>query len=378
MSAFSGYVTYIRFGLGTEKGGVGGRGNADGNHPFFDDGTLNTVVNDPFTLGEMTPSRERYSGATVVETVTENGKVKWGGAGRIGVVDPADGQFKVDHVLVAGSEGPTAIALSSVTAGMEVTYIYDNQYVPQEKLPTLVGRMEGIALTAKARRIAVQYSQFAAFQSKTDYGIDFESTIAQQAQAELAYEIDTEAVMMIKNAADAAVIADPSRKLTWVDEELDTLAYSLKAEGFARKIEQAKAAVYKKTGKHLPNWMLVGPSVMPIITFVPGFQSANPTAVAGPYVAGTVAGMKVIVSPVLDKECYLGLLGADGKTAVGVYAPYMPIVPTQLLGFADGMMSQGFSTLYDMKILNDVLLAKIEITSGNDLAKVEFVQSSEI
>ena len=34
----------------------------------------------------------------------------------------------------------------------------------------------------------------------------------------------------------------------------------------------------------------------------------------------------------------------------------MPVVPTQLLGYADGAMSQGFSTLYDLKILNKSLL----------------------
>lgn len=48
--------------------------------------------------------------------------------------------------------------------------------------------MQGIALTARARRIGVSYSQFAAFQAKNDYGIDFESTIAQQAQSELSYK----------------------------------------------------------------------------------------------------------------------------------------------------------------------------------------------
>ena len=30
----------------------------------------------------------------------------------------------------------------------------------------------------------------------------------------------------------------------------------------------------------------------------------------------------------------------------------MAIIPTQLLGFADGGMSQGFSTMYDMKLLS--------------------------
>ena len=59
----------------------------------------------------------------------------------------------------------------------------------------------------------------------------------------------------------------------------------------------------------------------------------------------------------------------------------MPIVPTQLLGFADGTMSQGFSTLYDMKILNPALIGKIEIVEGNNmfLGQVEVVSgSSEI
>lgn len=41
----------------------------------------------------------------------------------------------------------------------------------------------------------------------------------------------------------------------------------------------------------------------------------------------------------------------------------MPVVPTQLLGFADGAMSQGWSTMYDAKILNSNLLIKGKITA---------------
>lgn len=152
---------------------------------------------------------------------------------------------------------------------------------------------------------------------KNDYGMDLEATLAQQAQAEIAYETDSEAVFMIKTAADALPAA---RQLVWEDKDVDTLAYSLRAEGFARKLEQAKAAVYKANRRFMPNWMIISPDVMPILTFVPGFQPANNSIANGPYVAGTVAGMKVIVSPALmeEKVCYLGVLGADGKSAVGV------------------------------------------------------------
>lgn len=164
---------------------------------------------------------------------------------------------------------------------------------------------------------------------------------------------------MLSEAADG--IAETS-KFTWTDTEMDTISYSMKAEGFAKKIEEAKMAVYKKTNRFMPTWMLVSPDMMPILTFVPGFKAASAVAANGPYVAGEVAGMKVIVSPILgDKKCILGVLGADGKTAVGYYMPYMPIVPTQLLGFADGSMEQGFSTVYAMGTINPDLMSTITV-----------------
>ena len=43
----------------------------------------------------------------------------------------------------------------------------------------------------------------------------------------------------------------------------------------------------------------------------------------------------------------------------------MPIVPTQLLGYADGGMSQGFSSLYDAKVLNPDLVVAGGITGTN-------------
>ena len=41
----------------------------------------------------------------------------------------------------------------------------------------------------------------------------------------------------------------------------------------------------------------------------------------------------------------------------------MPVVPTQLLGYADGAVSQGFSTMYDLKVLNANLLVSGKVTA---------------
>ena len=43
-------------------------------------------------------------------------------------------------------------------------------------------------------------------------------------------------------------------------------------------------------------------------------------------------------------------------SSAAVYAPYMAVVPTQLLGYADGGMSQGWSTMYALEELNRSLL----------------------
>ena len=54
----------------------------------------------------------------------------------------------------------------------------------------------------------------------------------------------------------------------------------------------------------------------------------------------------------------VGCNGNDLMSSAAVYAPYMAVVPTQLLGFSDGGMSQGFSTMYALEMLNKNLLIK--------------------
>lgn len=54
----------------------------------------------------------------------------------------------------------------------------------------------------------------------------------------------------------------------------------------------------------------------------------------------------------------------------------MPLVPTQLLGFADGTMSQGWSSMYDMQILNTALLSKITINETVNPTVVKVVEET--
>lgn len=333
MTSISGYVTYLRYTAGVTKGGV----------------EEDTMFGSVYRHGEMNEERINYTSDRVVEPVKAGpivfawkpqiGSVKFAANGATEYVDleASDGEYE------APSDG-------------KVAYTYDNIIIPQQttpnSIPTLKAAMDAIDLHAHARRIAVYYSQIAAFQAKTDYGFDLADQLSAQAQGELAYEIDTEGVMMLYKGAeqDASLVFKAYEKAVDADKHIARSQYY---EQFNEIIARAKKVIYQRTQKFAPNYMVVGANVLTIMPYVKGWNAAPASQVNGPYFAGSVDGIKVYCSPSIDEnDFFFGVNGSDLQTSAAVYAPYMAIVPTQLLGFADGGMSQGFSTMYDMRLLS--------------------------
>lgn len=103
--------------------------------------------------------------------------------------------------------------------------------------------------------------------------------------------------------------------------------------------------------------MVIAADVLPVLRFINGFTSVRTAKMNGPYKVGELDGLNIYVSPRLKSgDFFLGLNGNDLMSSAGVYAPYMAIVPTQLLGTPDGGLAQGFSTWYAKAILNGNLL----------------------
>lgn len=330
----TGYIQYLKFVAGSNKGGV----------------KQGDLFNDVFALGKMTDDRMNYTGATVVEKVAEEGKVKWMQRGKIGVVGN-NGEWKEGFVKKANGE---FVEVANVHVGDDVTYIYNNIEIPQEDIPQLTAVIEGMELSAKARRIGIYYSQMAAFQAKTEMGIDLGEVLATQACGELSYQIDTEIVKLLVDGA-----GEVKEDLKWSKTLPVGVSKRDHYAGFAEIVEIASQHIYDATQKHAANYMLIASNIKPILVLMEGFKAASTAKINGPYYAGELNGVKVYVSPAMKPgEFVLGYNGGDMLTSAAVFAPYMAIVPTQLLGFADGGMSQGFSTLYDARLLNARLLVK--------------------
>ena len=333
MTSYSGVITYAKYTYGSNKGGI----------------KQGQVIADPWSIKARNEDNMRYTGAPVVEAIAPEA-VEF-----IPAWKPVDG--KVEFVKENGEVEEKELVDGKITiaAGtyVKARYVYDNVKIPQDDLPIVNVEMANLPLVAKARRVAIYYSQIAAFQAKTDYGFDMGKELAEKACAELAFEIDEEiihflAAMGRKQIVEGAIF---NKELPVGVNKRDHY------ESFIECIENAKVAVYNKTQKFMPSYMLAASDILPVLAFVPGFKASSLTNVAGPFMAGTISGLKVFVSPSLGAgEWFLGINGNDLSTSAAVYAPYMPIIPTQLVGYADGGMSQGFSTMYDLKALNEQLV----------------------
>ena len=328
MSSITGYVNYLEYVAGSNKGET----------------ARDTLFNSPFRIGEVDAN---YTSYKVVETIAEGQtELAWG---------------KVVPGSIEKFEGGAWVKQEDTyapQAGDKIRYEYDNEFIPQNDIPVLNARMQSKPLIAKARRIAIYYSQMAAFQSKNDYGVDLGDQLAEQAVGRLSYEIDTEIVNLLVENAPA------DSELVWSK----TLPFGVSKQehyaGFVEILEMAAAKIYNKTKKFSPNYMLISSDIKPILAFVPGFQAAAIKEMNGPYMAGTLNGLKVYVSPNMAPQTFvLGVNGNDMMSSAAVYAPYMPVVPTQLLGYADGAMSQGFSTMYALEMLNADLLVAGRVTA---------------
>jgi len=139
------------------------------------------VFNSPFGLGKVD---QNYTSQVVVETLvagTDN-TLAWTPVVK-GFFKDADGVILGDvkvgntYLFYNPENGKlfTDAAFTTAytaTAGDKAAYVYDNVVIPQNDLPILNAQIKAIPLIARARRIAVYYSQIAAYQAKQDYGFD--------------------------------------------------------------------------------------------------------------------------------------------------------------------------------------------------------------
>lgn len=151
MSSMSGYITYIEYQYGSNKGGV----------------KQGDLISNPFRFGKMDDNRVNYTSSRVVESINAEGGLTF--AWDVAVEGTVEVEVKnaetekmewvavpADKLVLDDKKRVTGIAAGYMAEGTRVRYIYDNVVIPQNDLPMVKAEMKSIALVAKARRIAVK------------------------------------------------------------------------------------------------------------------------------------------------------------------------------------------------------------------------------
>ena len=335
MTSYSGSVAYLEYVSLTDKGGV----------------EKGQMFNSVFGHGKMDEARMNFTSQIVVEA--GNAPTLEAEVNGLSYTEETTVKFATYKSVMA--DGSAVYGDAPEADAVKIAYVskqFQMNHIPATEIPAIGPRMKHIPLVAEPRRIAVRYDQITAFQAKTDYGFSLDKQIAEQACGELAYEIDTEIVGMLKDGAGEAMA-----ELTWSKTLPVGVSKFEHYNGFLEIVEMAKAIIYDRTKKFHPNYMVIASDVLPVLRFINGFTAAKSVKMNGPYKVGELDGMNVYVSPMMGSgEFFLGLNGNDMMSSAGVYAPYMAIVPTQLLGTPDGGLAQGFSTWYAKALLNKNLL----------------------
>lgn len=369
------YVAYINYTAGTSKGTVGQGDVFNGtfgmpqennsNAEYTSANVTTTFTGDGSSTNSVNLAWTKVVAGTVEIAVDKSGTVTSfvdDGAGKLYKLTTTDGLTRVvttnkNGELVAQVTLPSgatdvgtvdyetgAVALTSTyfDGSATVKYAYNNVYIPQNDLPLLNFKVEAIPIICKARRIAIYFSQIAQFQAQSEYGIDMQAELAKQAAGQLQFEIDTECINLLSSMAEQNTSASEKALMAWDKTIPVGVSIAEYYESFAEKIGYASMIIYNRTKKFAANWIVIAADVLPIIQFLKGYQALPMQNICGAYQAGVYNGIKVFVSPTLASGDYVvGVLGNDGQTAAAVYAPFMPIVPTSLTGFADGGQTQG-------------------------------------
>lgn len=243
-------------------------------------------------------------------------------------------------------------------ADLEVTfaYEYDNETAPV-KVPQINLELAQIPMVAKSRKLAAYWGFDAAFDLKKQYGEDVTALMATQAAGEIAHEIDTEIVLDLYAKAGAGA------ELVWSRTAPVGVNLVDHYDSFYAKLTEGKNIIFGATQRYNPNFICCGLNVASVIEVMRNFDGTGAGNGVGPHFIGTLGGTyKIYVVPAMNPDTFvMGFKGNNFLETGYVYAPYMPVLSTDLLTTADMVGQQGYATSYAKKMVNAKLYLKGKI-----------------
>ena len=242
-----------------------------------------------------------------------------------------------------------------------ITYNYDNINEPT-KIPTIFAGRKNLRMIAKQYALSTPVSVTAAEIARRSLSTDLRAELMNQGFGELSFEIDT---LLLNDIVDSATVYPT---LTWSAVAPLGVSRTERFADFELVLNQVSAVMGKATGRFYPTHILTDPFGLWVLKGIPGFVEKASSNKTGSYVAGEVAGMKVIVSTrthLQPGQMILIHRGSENLDAPGVYSPYIPITSTEWIPSQELGEKKTYYTWYASQITNPSLLASVQITDFN-------------
>lgn len=362
MDSKAGMVSYLRFVYGDNKGATQAgtmfnnslyKGTSD---PYY---SSRQIANESIAFGTTDTAAELdfypiipdtfealINGVTVALDKSVVGKVTF-------TLESPDGGTPVTATLNLANGHIDVTGTVSEEVTVDFNYEYDNETAPV-KVPQINLELAQIPMVAKSRKLAAYWGFDAAFDLKKQYGEDVTALMATQAAAEIAHEIDTEIVLDLYAKAGAGA------ELVWSRTSPVGVQLIDHYDSFYATLTAGKNIIFGATQRYNPNFICCGLNVASVIEVMRNFDGAGAGNGVGPHFIGTLGGTyKIYVVPAMDPDTFvMGFKGNNFLETGYVYAPYMPVLSTDLLTTADMVGQQGYATSYAKKMVNAKLYLK--------------------
>lgn len=242
-----------------------------------------------------------------------------------------------------------------------ITYKYDNINEPT-KIPTIFAGRKNIRMMAKQYALSTPISITAAEIARRSLSTDLRAELMNQGFGELSFEIDT---LLLNDLIDAANVYPT---LTWSAAAPLGVSRKERFADFELMLYQGASVMQNATGRYAPTHILTDSFGLWVLKGIPGFKEKAAANKTGSYVAGEVAGMKVIVATrthLQPGQIILIHRGAEKLDAPGVYAPYIPITSTEWVPSQELGDKKTYYTWFANQITNPSLMLNIQITDFN-------------
>ena len=289
------------------------------------------------------PETVVITSADGMTTVTDNGEGKLFSAGsEVGTIDYATG----------------ALTTTAANTDSSAAYRYDNISSPV-KAPSISLKLKPLAVIAQSRKLRTDIAFDAMYdlQEQYDYSADKEQValVTNYLQA----EIDGELIEDMLGQAKAASTSFKDIIPVGVSQ-LDHY------ESFYASLTEGSNNIFEATRFISGNWAvtgITGATILESLGTRGGFQASGIVA-NGPHLSGSIGNIEIYKSPMLsNRDAYV--VGAKGDSpfhAGMIYAPYLPIMSTDMISDDQFSIKQGFATSYAKRMVNANLYSKGIIT----------------